>query len=1002
MPPVDILQTLRAAKPHAMRNAAVLDHVATPSSQPQPNRNAPSSSNHRPHRPSHTTPQAAPSSSLPPTPPPISKHVLSAIFNSLEKPASNKRANYAYVDNHFENHFLYGLVLPLIARLMAVSSPGLLCLVQLPRPQVLPSWATSPSYDGYPSNGSNGSKSGVPTIPSPQATSGTASDANGSERKSISPDGHPQTAELIRRADAVLTDVEANHCRAAAAAAAANATDSAENDPRWEHPPRPVLRSKRSRHHGDKQRVQRSDGVTCSGQDDRDASAGADADNEKEDGNENDGDTTESPPRNEGQPERRNDTSVDRSLPPDPLLQDNRALRLVCNGFEVLTGKMPPPRTPMGPFTLASVGWDKAGVITPEDSNKAVSMSFSNGMMTPTEGIVVTFSNGSMCVLSLSDPFSLLQDMKVTDTTPVVVFSFAPIGYLSLGDIINLKQSALSPSAAAVRAWCDKPNVFFVEIGHGISPNSSDVDCAPEPECQQPSDDEPAAKTGDVEVTKAPKCDGKSTKRLYQRKGTSNTSGYSGVLISAVPRAVPLFVNTINQTLIDGPYHDGAEGGFDNGSEKLDGAAAGASGKSKKDQCVLANQTVPTSGEDGGQTGICPHDRKSVNTGDANIALPGKESDARPMTVTTQHGMAGVHNLAAPSPSPMFGYYTYGHHGHLYPPNGPHAAHGHSHGPGHGHHSHGHSHSVSHGPGHGHAGAGIVGHSVVGHSACGGTGMDVHMGRHSGYHYMSDQQGPSSGHASYSHGHHASYGHNGYFHSVAGHGHREANMVHPHQEHHHGMNGAAPHWNAPHGSGDAMEARRDMPVPFSAHGGMASFDGRYATSVVPGLSAAGAGSGWPPHHVESRSGLTNRPSDSNCRPSEVRHGVAPVHSGAGSSDKEKDSAVALVGMREGESRDWKQKELGRKREKNEKRGHSLISNGKGNEDFRGSERARSGNVAGHGSGGAAVDIEHGHAKGEKNKKKKINGKTDYANSASFHNQGGPEKRDDHYKRPRQR
>lgn len=332
-------------------------------------------------------------------------------------------------------------------------------------------------YDGYGSNGSNGSngsKSGARTIPSPQRTTRTPSpsDEGGAAgpRNSISPEGHPRTAELIRRADKILAGREATAAKAA-------------NDS--------ILRE-------------------------------------------------------------------EASPPPDSVVQDHRALRLICNGFEVLTAKMPRPRQDMGPFTLASVGWEKAGIISPKNPSKGVSMSFSNGMMTPTEGIVVTFSNGSMCFLTLRDPLSALQSLKVEQCTPTVVFSFACVGQLSVGELLAQNPSSLGPEASQARAAVDKPNVFVMEIGHsgGISAPASLDDVERE-------NSERHLKTKTLEApTKDPKrAESPTAKKSRER---SPSPRYPAVLISAIPRAVPLFVNTINQTFIDPPCYEVPENAYEN------------------------------------------------------------------------------------------------------------------------------------------------------------------------------------------------------------------------------------------------------------------------------------------------------------------------------------------------------------------------------------------------------------------------------------------------------
>lgn len=535
--------------------------------------------------------------------PPISKNILSALFAAIDKPeGKSPNQNYVFVENDQENHFLYGLVLPLIARLLAVSCPGLMCIVQLPRPDVLPQWILSLSSDGYASNGSNGSngyngsngsKSAAPTTPFPQDSSRTPSpsDEGGatSGRKSISPDSNPGTAELIRHADKVLSGAEAAATKRAA----------------------------------------------------------------------------ECNMENGGSP------------PPDSVVQDHLALRLVCNGFEVLTGKMPPPRYSMGPFTLATVGWEKAGVIEPEDSSKAVSMSFSNGMMTPTEGIVVTFSNGSLCLLTLRDPISCLKSLKISDTTPVVFFSFASVGQLSIGDVLTSKDSSCSPVAADIKECCSKPNLFFIEVGHkeGSLPGENEVKSVSNN--HQP----PLCNLGTVQKSaeeRRPNC---TNTKTDPENGTPVT--YVPIVINSIPRAIPLFVNTINHTFIDPPYYEASENAFemDGLKEKyqIEKPKHKSSGSDQRNpNCPSPQQNIcdTPQTELSNRNGLaaCSPNVPITTSRASNEAVHGMDATGvvRPLKKTMSCGMGsspapcsdvlGKSRGAIPTPphGSMYGYYGYG------------------------------------------------------------------------------------------------------------------------------------------------------------------------------------------------------------------------------------------------------------------------------------------------------------------------------------------------------
>lgn len=438
MPPLNVLTALRAAKSDAQRNASLLDHFAAP---------------HRAIAASNVT--SSPSKT-PPSPPssmtPVSRRILSHIFAALDKPipantSSPYPPNYIFIDNDQEHHFLYALVLPLIARLLTVSCPGLVCIVQLPRADTTPHSAVSPtSYDGYGSNGSNGSKSAAPTTPSPHNTSRTPSPSDDhvaqTSRKSLTPD-HNTPSHLIRHADTVLSR---------------SASQPLSN---FQH---------------------------------------ADS-------------------------------------PPPELVTEHRALRLVCNGFEVLTGKMPPPRYDMAAFSLASISWDKAAIIEPEEPSKGVSLAFSNGMASPTDGIVVTFSNGSLAVLTLLEAIATLESANISDDTPVVLFSFSAPGRPAIADILARSESDLDAESKRIRAQLRRPNCLFVEFGYSGSPPSSETNAPIQEKTPVPTD-------------------------IASIPPSERPMACPPLLMTAIPRAVPLFVNTINQAFVEGVSYDMPNGAY--------------------------------------------------------------------------------------------------------------------------------------------------------------------------------------------------------------------------------------------------------------------------------------------------------------------------------------------------------------------------------------------------------------------------------------------------------
>lgn len=518
-----VARVLRAARFETERNAAVLDQFSAALPSPPAAR---------------------------PGPPPICKHVLSTLFSALDDSASTR---YAYVENAQENHYLYGLILPLTARILAVSCPGLLVVVQLPRQDVPPDWAAPASDDGYGSHRSAGDSGDKSTIPSPAGTSTAPSPSDagsgsgtgsGGPRASTSPDAHPGTEELMRRADKALSGAAA------------------------------AVRKQRRDDNGQSRVVQ-----------------------------------IQNPARERGL-----------SPPPESVVEDHRILRLICNGFEVLTGKMPPKRASMGPSTLATVRWEKAGIVTPSDPTRGVSMSFSNGMMTLTEGVVVTFSNGSMVLLTVRDPISVLDSLTISNGTPIVAFSFTSPGRVRLGDILAEKPESASREASRMRSILERTNALLVEVGHcsrepspsGSLDGSVEGEASPSGE-QRNSAARLAPQVNDEEIGGASSADnnvvetGASSQKQQQlqirkQQGLLRRSlaRVASVQIGMVPRAVPLFVNTIHETFLDHPAFEPLTTGDRNAavqSETIRGSSDGVNN---------ATESVDDVAQSGSSNGLVP------------------------------------------------------------------------------------------------------------------------------------------------------------------------------------------------------------------------------------------------------------------------------------------------------------------------------------------------------------------------------------------------------------
>lgn len=244
----------------------------------------------------------------------------------------------------------------------------------------------------------------------------------------------------------------------------------------------------------------------------------------------------------------------------------NRALRLICNGFEVLTGKMPEPAPRPGAsvgdlggrddnddgdntFTLASVCWEKAGIITPSRRDASVEMTFSNGMTAVTEGIVVSFTNGSMCHLTIRDPVDAIESLDVSSDTPVLLFSFARDSDKSVRQLrkssVNLfvvEVGVESNESGAAR----KPNGVAVPEStkrHDSASGGGASASAPKASLKPP--DGPDAEQGDGADKTNADGDGPAPMNVDTAAAVAAAKTAVPVTLEAITNSVPLFVNTI-------------------------------------------------------------------------------------------------------------------------------------------------------------------------------------------------------------------------------------------------------------------------------------------------------------------------------------------------------------------------------------------------------------------------------------------------------------------------
>eukprot|EP00170_Pyropia_yezoensis_P008819 contig_37666_g8852 len=175
-----------------------------------------------------------------------------------------------------------------------------------------------------------------------------------------------------------------------------------------------------------------------------------------------------------------------------------RAQRLLCNGFEVLTGDSP-TRSSLGrdasgvakSCTLSSVGWMQAGVALPTAGganlaapSAAVQIPFSNGTSYAADGVVVTYTNGSTVLLTLRHPLETLADIGLPPAHPVVLFAFdsstgaleglvPPPGAATHdgggggGGPRAMAASLTKGTAGRYRSMLARVNALVVEVGHG-------------------------------------------------------------------------------------------------------------------------------------------------------------------------------------------------------------------------------------------------------------------------------------------------------------------------------------------------------------------------------------------------------------------------------------------------------------------------------------------------------------------------------------------------------
>lgn len=373
---------------------------------------------------------------------PISKRLMASLFDALNNDQSNR---YAYVKNEYGNNFSHGLVVPLIARIIAVSCPGILCVVQLP---------THSSQSCQEQHGSNW-EDAEHTISSIRQstenghTEGSCDVCNQRERM-VAPCGSAQDRSMSLSHD--CKDASSKEASKAYKSDSTGTTPSpmtsapssvspGDSTPAMSHLPSPSIAAGSARAAGDAALK-----MSSRSQQLRSASRLLTMAN--------------------------NET-------PFSKRDYQTALRLICNGFEVLTGRVPVADMKSDDYPLATVLWKKAGVITPTKHEKHVEMMFSNGMASVTEGIVVSYTNGSLCQLSIHSWVHLLESIPRELETPILFFTFRQNQDSLLSELLAADASAYENDEALkeLHSLVNSLNMFVVEIGcnEQESPNESSV-----------------------------------------------------------------------------------------------------------------------------------------------------------------------------------------------------------------------------------------------------------------------------------------------------------------------------------------------------------------------------------------------------------------------------------------------------------------------------------------------------------------------------------------------
>jgi hypothetical protein len=422
----------------------------------------------------------------------ISKHLLSSLFRTLDASDAHASDRYMYVENHDSScHFLHGLVVPLLARIMATACPGLLCIVQLPS-DVSEIDHCPPNIDPRKQRiaGATGDSHRRQQHHLHFRGAGQQANESGLQREqddgSESPDSTPSPLLLSAGPSASLSPTErvSDHARAAGSARAAGAN------------------VKQSQVHPD---THASGHAKASAKVLADAVAAAAA--------------------------SKNDSE-------HPAIPDKtRALRLICNGFEVLTGKVPispMPKTSLtGAFTLASVAWQNAGIVTPARREHSVEMMFSNGMISVTDGIVVTFTNGSLCQLTIRDPIDVIEALDLPASSPVLLFAFTNSpGPTRLNRLMGMDESATQLTHR---------NVFAIEIGRDPKPPSTG---GVNDDGDNRGDSPSTAETGlgsEIDSVLRPE----ATRSVGSPISSISSFRCLPLAADIIPNAVPLFVNTV-------------------------------------------------------------------------------------------------------------------------------------------------------------------------------------------------------------------------------------------------------------------------------------------------------------------------------------------------------------------------------------------------------------------------------------------------------------------------